>query len=171
MLGQPPLGEQIRRLERALSCLTQWGGVDKGRITVWGDSFSEPNPPGRRLDIPLDLTQPRLAEPLGARLALLSALIDDRVWAVRARGGLVSHRSLLARPFVHVPYDAVVPGAATAGDLADVVAALAPRKVILEGMVDGLNRKVPLKEVEKAFEPARKAYREAKAEDKLRLRE
>ena len=90
---------------------------------------------------------------------------------MRARGGLVGYRSLLSSPFVHVPYDVVVPGALTAGDLVDVVAAIAPRKVTLEAMVDGLNRKVTLKDANKAYEIARKAYKDAKAEEALVIRE
>ena len=85
-------------------------------------------------------------------------------------GGLVSFRSLLDSQFVHVPYDAVVPGALTVGDVADIVAALAPTtEVTLSGMVDGLNRRVSAKDAEAAFAVARKAYRDAKAGDKLKI--
>src|SRR5262249_34733879 len=147
------------------------GDVDGKRITLWGESFAAANEDGAHLRVPLELTQPRLAEPLGAQVALLCALFHKGVIAVRARGGLVSYRALLDSPFVHVPYDAIVPGALTAGDVVDVVAALAPRKVTLEGVVDGMNRKVTAKEAAKAFALARRAYQGAKAEEKLVIEE
>jgi hypothetical protein len=171
MLGETTLGRYVERVTEALAGLTSSGLVNDKRVTLWGESFAEPNQSGARLGVPLELSQPRLAEPMGAHVALLCALLNKDVYAVRARGGLVGYRSLLSSPFVHVPYDVVVPGALTAGDLVDVVAALAPRKVTLEAMVDGLDRKTSLKEANKAYEVARKAYRDAKAEEALVIRD
>jgi hypothetical protein len=102
-------------------------------------------------------------------VALLAALDDEKVSSVRVRGGLVGYQSLLSSPFCHVPYDIVVPGALTTGDLCDVVAALAPRRVRLEGLVDSLNQKVPAKEVERIYKRARDAYRKAKAAENLQI--
>jgi dienelactone hydrolase len=167
MLGEVTLGEHVRAVQVALLELRKSGEIDEKRITLWGESFSAANEDGMHLRAPLEHAQPRLAEPMGAHVALLVALFDKDVSAVRARGGLVGYRSLLDSPFVHVPYDVIVPGALTAGDLVDVVAALAPRKVTLEEMVDGLNRRVPAKEAAKAYAIALGAYKEAKAEDKL----
>lgn len=65
----------------------------------------------------------------------------------------------------HVPHDAVLSGALTAGDPADVAAALALRPLRLEGLVDGLNRTVSADEVRRAFRPAEEAYRAAEARD------
>ena len=59
------------------------------------------------------------------------------------RGGLASYRSVLDSPFCFVPFDAIVPGALTVSDLADVAAALAPRPVRIEASVDGWNRLAP----------------------------
>jgi hypothetical protein len=68
-----------------------------------------------------------------------------------------------------LPHDCIIPGALTAGDICDVAAILAPRPVKLEGWIDGLNREVSVDALTQTFEPARKAYRSAKAEDCLRL--
>jgi hypothetical protein len=58
-----------------------------------------------------------------------------------------------------------LPGALTTGDLPDVAGSLAPRPLRLEGLVDGLNRRVAAAAVQKTYEPAKAVYRAAKAED------
>src|SRR4029077_5564106 len=105
--------------------------------------------------------------PLGGQLALLGALFDDRVKAVHVHGGLAAFRSLLDSPFLHVPHDAVVPGALTAGALPDVTAALVPRPVRLEGLVGGLNRKVGEMALPRLYQSAISAYVQAEVKDRL----
>ncbi len=169
MLGGTMLGRYLRRLEEALLVLRWLDGIDPDRVSLWGDSFAKVNSPTARVEVPLDAPQPHLAEPLGPILALLGALFDEKVHSVRVRGGLVGYSSLLDSPFVHVPYDVIVPGVLTVADLADVTAALAPRPVRLEGLVDGLNRKVSARDAERIYAPARAAYREARAADRLQI--
>ncbi|MFO0928885.1 MAG: hypothetical protein U0736_18005 [Gemmataceae bacterium] len=137
MLGEPALGQRLRELRTLLVYLRQRAP----RLTVWGDSFAPPVSPGRRIDVPLDVDQPPHAEPLGALLALLAGLFEDDLAAIDARGGLVSYRSVLDSPFVHVPYDVIVPGAIPAGDLPAIRAALAPLPVRWTDPVDGTNRR------------------------------
>ncbi len=167
MLGGTMLGRYLGQLLRTVTRLRKVKGLDPERITLWGESFAPVNAADARLEVPLELPQPHLAEPMGATVALLAALFDDKIHAVRVRGGLVGYSSLLGSPFCHVPYDVVVPGVLMVGDLADVAAELAPRPVRLEGMVDGLNRKVAVREVERVYGVAREAYRKAKAAEKL----
>ena len=76
------------------------------------------------------------------------------------RGGLVSYRSVLQDRFCYVPLDAAVPGILERADLPDVVAALAPRAVLLEGLVDGRNRTVAASVAAKELRPAVSGYRE-----------
>jgi hypothetical protein len=54
-----------------------------------------------------------------------------------------------------------VPGALTAGDLCDVAAALSPRPLRLEALVDGRNCRLSDTELERCFEPALHTYRDA----------
>ena len=82
------------------------------------------------------------AEPLGALLALLGGLYEDRVAAVAARGGLVSFRSVLEDRFAHIPQDVIVPGILKIADIPQIVDALSPRPVVLDSVVDGRNRLV-----------------------------
>jgi hypothetical protein len=80
------------------------------------------------------------AEPLGPLLALLTAFYEPDVAAVAARRGLASFLSVLEDRFAYVPLDAIVPGILEAGDLPDIVAAIAPRPVLIQAAVDGRNR-------------------------------
>jgi hypothetical protein len=170
MLGQTFLGARLRDLRSVRRYLSGRTELDPRRVALWGDSFAPANPRERNLAVPLDADRlPDHAEPLGGLLALLGALFDDDIRAVYARGGLAGYRSLLESPFCYVPHDAVIPGALTTGDLCDVAAALAPRPLGLEGLVDGLNRKVPFDELNRIYEPTHNAYRAMKAEDRFQL--
>jgi hypothetical protein len=170
MLGQTLVGARLRDLRSVLRYLRGRGDLDATRVALWGDSFAPVNPPGRNLEVPLDAEAfPDQAEPLGGLLALLGALFEDPVRAVYAQGGLAGYHALLQSPFCYVPHDSVVPGALTAGDLCDVAAALAPRPLRLEGLVDGRNRAVTAADLAKAFEPTQAAYQSAGATDRLVL--
>ncbi len=148
MLGQPLLGGRLRDLRGALAWLRTRGEVDGEKIALWGDSFALANPPGSNVAVPWDAAKlPQQAEPLGGHLALLAALYDDDVRCVYVRGGLVGYQSILESPFLYLPHDIVVPGALTAGDLCDVAAALAPRALRFEALVDGRNQPVNLETV------------------------
>lgn len=152
MLGRTLVGLRVRDLRSVLGYLRQGQGIDPGRIALWGDSWAPSNPPDRRLDVPLDAEDPpALAEPMGGLVALLCGFLEEGVRAVAIRGGLSGYRSMLETPFCYVPYDAMVPGALTAGDLPDIAKALAPRSFRMEEMVDGLNRRIPLAEVGKMY--------------------
>jgi hypothetical protein len=142
MLGGTLLGSRLTDLLTVMQWLRTRSDIDGASIAVWGDSFANVNGPDRRVDIPLGIDdEPDHSEPLGATVALLAGLCDDKLKAVVARGGLVSVRSVLASPFVHVPHDFVVPGLLTAGDLSDIAGAIAPRPLRIEGLVDGTNRR------------------------------
>jgi hypothetical protein len=146
MLGGTLPGAQLKDARAAFRYLTQRADIDAQRIALWGDSFAPPNPerilPYESVHRRLGPRPPRQAEPLGPLLALLTALYEDRARAVAARGGLASFLSVLEDRFCYVPLDVIVPGVLAAGDIPDVIAALQPRPVRLEGLVDGRNRPV-----------------------------
>ncbi len=170
MLGRTLLGDRLRDLRLVLTCLRARKDIDGKRMALWGDSLAPVNPPGAALAVPLDAAKsPHQAEPLGGLLALLGALYEPEIRAVYARGGLSGYRALLDSPFVYVPHDVLVPGALTAGDLCDVTAALAPRPLRLEGLVDGRNRRESAEVLKEIYAPARAVYRAAEAPDRLTL--
>jgi hypothetical protein len=165
MLGQTLLGSRLRDLRLVLGHLRGQhlrghASLDDSRIALWGDSFAPVNGAAEYVEVPWDAAKlPAQSEPLGGLLALFGALYEPEVSAIYARGGLESYRSLLRSPFLYVPHDALVPGALTAGDLEDVTAALSPRPVRLEGMVDGVNRRQAAVGLERSYAHARTAYR------------
>ena len=139
MLGGTLLGARLRDLRTVFVALREIAEVDATRVALWGDSFAPVNPPDYTEPLIGEGRAPHASEPLGGLLALFGALFEDDVRAVVARGIFPGFQALLRAPFCHVPHDAVVPGALTAGDLADLAAALAPRPVRLESLVDGRN--------------------------------
>jgi len=172
MLGQTLTGSRLRDLRSVVRYLRGRKELDATRLGLWGDSFAPVNANDRELAVPLDADDfLDLAEPLGGTLALFGALFEDDVRAVYARGGLTGYQALLQSPFCYVPHDGIVPAALTAGDLCDVAAALAPRPLRLEGLVDGANRPATAEAVAKAYEPTGQAYRTAGAEDRFNVDE
>ena len=144
MLGPPMITGQLRDL-RAV-----WQHIGRGMLdrkiddaTVFGDSgfsplagdtpFAHP----RRID-----GRPRECEPTGALLSALLALFEEDLDRVVCRGGLVSFRSALDSPFVQIPHESIVPGLLCEGDFSDLIAALAPRQVELDSLVDARGRRV-----------------------------
>jgi hypothetical protein len=158
MLGQTLLGSRLRDLRWVLRYLRAKSDVDASRVALWGESFAPTNPAGFTDPLLGEGEPPAPSEPLGGLLALLGALYEEDVRAVVARGMLAGYQAVLRDRFCYVPHDAIVPGALIAGDLCDVAAALAPRPLWLEGLVDGRNCWMPVDEVEHAFDPARRAY-------------
>jgi hypothetical protein len=147
MLGNTLLGERLKDLRTSIRYLASRKDLDAERIGIWGDSFVPVNPPRRVVD---ELTGwqvgPELqqqAEPLGGLLALLGALYEDRIRAVMVRRGLVAYLSILDDQFAYIPNDIIVPGILEVADVSDIAAALNPRHLLLEGLVDGRNRLVP----------------------------
>ena len=160
MLSGTMLATQLRNLRAVLDWLRTREDIDARQFRLWGDSLTSPNPPDTNFQIPRDDDDalPRSPEPLGGLLTLLAALYEKDVQAVYVHGGLVSFDSVLTKHLALLPYDAVVPGALTVGDLSDLVAALAPRHVRLEGLVDCWNRKVSNTEIAAAYRSTAASY-------------
>jgi dienelactone hydrolase len=150
MLGRTMLGERLHDARTVLHYLRT--GREFDRIALLGDSLSDANGNDAHLERPLEVEQPHLAEPLGPTLALLLGLYEEKPLVIAVRGGLVSYASLLESPFLHVPFDAIVPGAATAGDLplaAEVVQSM--HRVRISGAVDGRNRPVDFERLQREY--------------------
>jgi dienelactone hydrolase len=163
MLGGTGLGVQLKDARTVLRYLSRRGDLDPKRLALWGDSFAQVNPPGLLLDQSARQTPgPQViyqSDPSGSLLAMLTALYEDNVRAVAARGGLVSWLSVLRDRFCYVPEDVIIPGILETADITDVVAALAPRAVLLEGLVDGRDRRLSVSSMEDELANALAAYR------------
>jgi dienelactone hydrolase len=158
MLGKPLLGTRFDDLITLWKASVQDVGVDPERVALWGESLAATNSEATSITVPYDLDQPHLAEPLGATLVSLLGLGKAEIKAVVARGGLVSYRSVLDSPFIHVPHDALPVNVFRAGDLPDVWAHLSPKPLRLEGLVDGTNRRVTGERLDKELRPVKAAY-------------
>ena len=140
MLGQPVIGAQLRDVRAVIRWLQNHVRIDGQRMGVWGDSFAQVNAKDALLAVPLDAGDfPHIAEPNGDLLALLAALIEDKVKAVYTRGGL---RGGLGN-YIYVPHEAVVPGATQSDIGGDALAALASNSK-RDALVNSLNQSVTL---------------------------
>jgi hypothetical protein len=101
--------------------------------------------------------------------ALLSALYEPHIQAVYVHGGLLSYATLLDEPFVYQPADSIIRGLLRIADLPDMVAALAPRPLRMEGLVDGCNRRVSRRQIEETYQLARAAYARTEKPDQLSI--
>jgi len=165
MLGETLLGKRLKDLRTVVAYLGEREELDSQRLGLWGDSFAPPNPAHLIIDeqaqweVGPEIEQQ--AEPLGGLLATFGALFEDRVRTVAVRGGLANYLSVLDDNFVYVSPDVIVPGILKVGDIPDVVAALAPRPILLEGLVDGRDRLVPAGDLKSDLAPVYQAYRGA----------
>jgi dienelactone hydrolase len=162
MMGETMLGMRLRDLRTILVYLRTRQDVDSSRFGLWGDSFYPANSEHLILnESPQWQIGPEIeqhAEPLGGLLAVLGGLYENDVRSIAVHGGLVSFSSMLESNFGYVPQDVIVPGILEAGDIADVEAALAPRPLLLAGMVDGLDKLVLQRELERQLQPVTQAY-------------
>jgi cephalosporin-C deacetylase-like acetyl esterase len=146
MLGNTLLGARLKDARTILNYLASRADLDPERMAVWGESFAGTNPESFEFDqSPMQVPGPFAqiqAEPMGALVALLTGLYDDRIASIAARGGLVSFLNVLEDRFCHVPQDVIVPGILDAGDVPDILAAQTSRAILIERFVDGRNKAV-----------------------------
>ena len=164
MLGRTLLGSQLRDVRSVLQYLRERSELDAQRMALWGDSFAPTNPTDFSDPLIGEGESPHQSEPFGGLLALLGALYEDDIRSIVVRGMIAGYQSVLRDRFCYVPYDAIVPGALTAGDLCDVASALAPRPLRLEALVDGRNCPMSDQEIKRIFGPTIQAYNIAEGE-------
>jgi hypothetical protein len=162
MLGRTLLGDQVRDLRAVWRHLLRRDDVDRSGLIVAGGSGAAALPADAPFAHPRRIEgRPLESEPSGALLALLFGLFEDDTHVVAARNGLVSYRSVLDSPFVQVPLESIVPGVLREGDLPDLAAALVPREMALESLVDGRGRLAPNADAKKIYEAILRFYGEA----------
>jgi dienelactone hydrolase len=155
MLGRTLTGSRLKDVRTVFRWLSVHSGIDPNLIGLWGDSFSEPNAPDFRFyqspGQQQGPVQQRQAEPLGPFLVLLTALYEENVKAIATRGGLISFASALENSFCQIPQDVIVPGFLEVTDIGEMVNTIAPRPILLAGLVNGLNKKVNLSIMKKEY--------------------
>ncbi|MGE3804970.1 MAG: hypothetical protein AB7K24_09890, partial [Gemmataceae bacterium] len=159
LFGETMLGQRLRDLHSVLAYLRARPDVDGKNVALWGDSFARTNDSSTNFKVPHAVSEePNRPEPLGGLLALFGALYDDGIRAVYVSRGLSDYHSILGHFMLIVPDDACVPGALTTGDIADIAAALAPRPLRLEALVDGKNLPVGADKLKALYAPAVASY-------------
>jgi hypothetical protein len=139
------LGARLKDIRSVIAYLKTRAELDSARIGIWGDSFAPANPPDLRVDELEYEVSPQIqhrSEPVGALLAVLTALYENDLRAVAGRGGLASYLSLLDSPITYAPMDVIVLDMLKVGDIEDIVSAVAPRPVMYTDAVDGRNMAV-----------------------------
>ncbi len=161
-LGKTLLGFRLKDVRTVLEYLKSRQDIDPGRIALWGESFTEVNPENLWLDElarwPISPQIQHFASPLGAHLALLTALYHEEIKAVAAGGALVGYLSILDDNFNYVPPDIIVPEILKTGDISDICASLAPRPVLLVKIINGRNCPVKEKPLHAEMEAVKLAY-------------
>jgi cephalosporin-C deacetylase-like acetyl esterase len=166
------LGSRLKDLRTVLTYLRGRSDIEQERIAVWGDSFVPPNPADLvvdELEYEVGPQIQRRAEPLGAHVALLAGLYEGDIRAVAARRGLAGYLTVLENAFTYTPSDVIVLGILKVGDIADIAAALAPRPLLLEGLVNGRNIRLQAGQLERVLGPAKDAYKESGAVGQLTI--
>jgi hypothetical protein len=170
MLGDSLLGGRLRDLRTLLAYLRNRSDLDGRRIALWGESFAPANTEDANFAVPYTAARrPPASEPLGGLLSLLGGLYEDDVRVLVVRGCLADYQSLLDSPFTYVPFDAVVPGAITSGDLPGLTLGLAPRHLRIEDAVTGHNRRVTAEQLARTYAPAVAAYKGLEQSSRLQI--
>jgi dienelactone hydrolase len=167
MLGETLVGRRLKDLRSVLAYLRERNDLDQAHLGLWGESLMPFNSENLIFDeLPLWQVGPQIqqqGEPLGGLLAILGGFYEPSLRTIAVNGGLASYESVLDDAFTYVPADATVPGFLEAGDLVDIEAALAPKPVLLENLIDGKNRLVPESDLRSQLAPLYNAYRAAPA--------
>src|SRR5579885_977576 len=144
LIGTTMTGMRALDIVRGLDLLTQRADVDAARIAVAGRG--------------------------GAAIpALYAALFDRRVSSVVVEEMLNSYESVVSGRIAVGVTDQIVPSVLKYFDLPDVVSAIAPRRVVLSGNVNGVGRRVSTSAVRAAYASAIAAYERAGAAGMLRI--
>ena len=116
ILGRPLVGQRVTDILALCNGLSQKHGNREIAIAAFGD-----------------MTGP----------AVLAGFLSDSIKRLYLAEGLVSFRSIIENEYYRVPFSNFVPDILLHTDMPDLVAALAPRRVMLSGVVDA--RGIPLK--------------------------
>jgi len=87
--------------------------------------------------------------------ALLAVVNDQRIGQIRLIEGLISWDSAFQLPYTRGILSNIAPGILEIADIPDLMAAVSPRKVILQSPVMATGEKAAAEEMEKILAPVR----------------
>lgn len=118
----------------------------------------------------VDTAQMRLIGRGGAAVpALYASLLDGRISGIVLEGMLASYHSVVSERLAMRVTEQVIPSALKHFDLPDVVAAIAPRRVILSNASNPLGQTLTRSQAAHEYTTALSAYKSAGAADSLRI--
>lgn len=132
MLGKPLLGQRVTDILAIANAIREHPAL-KGRSVMLAATG--------RLTVP----------------ALFAAALDPKINRLYLAGGLVSYRSILETENYRYPFANFVPDLLNHTDLPDVTASLAPRPVMLAGVVDAAGETLAPTAVRKIYDAAERA--------------
>ena len=144
-LSRPLLGMRVWDALSVFRYLCSRSDVDPARIFIVGRGWAGP-------------------------VALFAAAVEARVAGAVVEGIPASYTQIARSEVYTQPVSLLLPGALQDFDLADVMAVLAPRPLLVMDLQDPTTRRMSLGEAEVAVKPARDAYERAKAQDELSVR-
>ncbi len=144
LVGKTMTGMRTLDVVRGVDLLAARSEVDPAKITVVGRGSA-------------------------AVSALYAALFDRRIASVGLDGMLSSYDSVLTERLAVGVVEQIVPSALKYFDLPDVIAALAPRRVIVTGTVNPLGQKLRTESVRHEYARATTAFQKAGAPDAFRI--
>jgi dienelactone hydrolase len=128
ILGRPLLGQRVTDILAIVGSLRKCDG------------------PGRRIAVAAlgELTIP----------ALFAAALEPSITSLYLAGGLCSYAALVENEDYSHPFANFVPGLLLHTDLPRIVAELAPRTIVMEGLVDGRGTQLPFPVAQSLFQAA-----------------
>jgi hypothetical protein len=99
-----------------------------------------------------------------------AAVLEPRIRCVVALGPLLSYRCLLEDPLYQQPFSSFLPGVIGAYEVRDILAAIAPRRLLVLNPEDARRRPAASEAVAKELEWTVEVYRAAGAADALAVR-
>jgi cephalosporin-C deacetylase-like acetyl esterase len=133
LVGKTMAGMRALDITRGIDLLSARQNIDRDKIYVYGKKG-------------------------GSIPALYAAVLDRRIRKVVLEGMLSSYNSVVKNKIHRQVFESVVPGALKFYDLPDLVASLAPRKVLIVSGTNSLGHELPANAVRKEYSQVIEAY-------------
>jgi dienelactone hydrolase len=143
-LGRPLLGMRVRDAGAVVSFLRARPDVDPAHLIIAGKGWA-------------------------GVVALFTAALDPEIAGVAVEGTPVSYAAIAAAHLYNQPISLMLPGVLKEFDLADVLASLAPRPLIMLNPQDAMARKMNAEDARQSVDIIRQSYSRSGAENKFEI--
>ena len=137
MVGRLLFGQRVLDVVRGVECLSKRGGVNRGKIYLYGRGQ-------------------------GGLLALFAALLTPKVARIAIEHAPVSYKALVDEEMHTLKANIVIPGILRHFDIPDLLAALAPTPLLIINPLDGKGKRMTASAAEAEYALAFQAYKVAR---------